>query len=81
LRFFFEFLHAISQKKLKIWQKTPILDSDLGQCAYVLDFVETRLYQYLQNNTVEESCSDAVGEGFNNGATDLQAKYDRACVC
>ena len=32
------------------------------------------LYQFLQNNTVEESQSTAIGTNFSNGATDLQAK-------
>ena len=35
------------------------------------------LYQSLQNNTVEESQSTAIGTNFSNGATDLQAKYDK----
>ena len=34
------------------------------------------LYQFLQNNTVEESQSTAIGTNFSNGATDLQAKYN-----
>ena len=35
------------------------------------------LYQSLRNNTVEESQSTAIGTNFSNGATDLQAKYDK----
>ena len=35
------------------------------------------LYQSLRNNTVEESQSTAIGTNFSNGATDLQAKYNK----